>query len=75
MVVPGSQTVKRAAEQEGLHRIFQEAGFEWRESGLLDVPGHESGHPCSRESVALPPAIGTLKDGRDAADGHIWSVR
>jgi 3-isopropylmalate/(R)-2-methylmalate dehydratase large subunit len=33
MVVPGSQTVKRAAEQEGLHRIFQAAGFEWRESG------------------------------------------
>src|SRR5579859_6837852 len=33
MVVPGSQTVKRAAEQEGLHKIFQEAGFEWRESG------------------------------------------
>ena len=33
MVVPGSQTVKRVAEQEGLHRIFQEAGFEWRESG------------------------------------------
>jgi 3-isopropylmalate/(R)-2-methylmalate dehydratase large subunit len=33
MVVPGSQAVKRAAEREGLHRIFQEAGFEWRESG------------------------------------------
>jgi len=33
MVVPGSQTVKHAAEQEGLHRIFVEAGFEWRESG------------------------------------------
>jgi 3-isopropylmalate/(R)-2-methylmalate dehydratase large subunit len=33
MVVPGSQAVKRAAEQEGLHKIFQEAGFEWRESG------------------------------------------
>jgi 3-isopropylmalate/(R)-2-methylmalate dehydratase large subunit len=33
MVVPGSQAVKRVAEQEGLHRIFQEAGFEWRESG------------------------------------------
>jgi len=33
MVVPGSQAIKRAAEQEGLHRIFQEAGFEWRESG------------------------------------------
>jgi len=33
MVVPGSQAVKRAAEEEGLHRIFQAAGFEWRESG------------------------------------------
>jgi len=33
MVVPGSQSVKRAAEAEGLHKIFQDAGFEWRESG------------------------------------------
>jgi len=33
MVVPGSQAVKHAAEQEGLDKIFQEAGFEWRESG------------------------------------------
>ncbi len=33
MVVPGSQSVKKAAEQEGLHRVFQEAGFDWRESG------------------------------------------
>jgi 3-isopropylmalate/(R)-2-methylmalate dehydratase large subunit len=33
MVVPGSQKVKHAAEQEGLHKIFQDAGFEWRESG------------------------------------------
>ena len=33
MVVPGSQAIKHAAEQEGLHAIFQAAGFEWRESG------------------------------------------
>jgi 3-isopropylmalate/(R)-2-methylmalate dehydratase large subunit len=33
IVVPGSQAVKRAAENEGLDRIFLEAGFEWRESG------------------------------------------
>jgi len=33
MVVPGSQEVKRAAEREGLDRIFQDAGFEWREAG------------------------------------------
>jgi len=33
LVVPGSQEVKRAAEQEGLDRIFSEAGFEWRDAG------------------------------------------
>src|SRR5205085_5943224 len=33
MVVPGSQNVKRVAEDEGLDRIFRNAGFEWRESG------------------------------------------
>jgi len=31
--VPGSQAVKRAAEAEGLDRVFLRAGFEWRESG------------------------------------------
>ncbi|HEY5627769.1 MAG TPA: aconitase family protein, partial [Nitrospira sp.] len=33
MVVPGSGLVKQQAEQEGLDRIFTEAGFEWREAG------------------------------------------
>ncbi len=33
MVVPGSQMIKQAAEREGLHKIFVDAGFEWRESG------------------------------------------
>jgi 3-isopropylmalate/(R)-2-methylmalate dehydratase large subunit len=33
MVVPGSQTVKRRAEALGLHRIFIDAGFEWKNSG------------------------------------------
>ncbi len=33
LVVPGSQTVKRQAEAEGLDRIFREAGAEWREAG------------------------------------------
>jgi len=33
MVVPGSQKIKRQAEEEGLDRIFTAAGFEWRESG------------------------------------------
>ena len=33
MVVPGSQQVKRQAEREGLHQVFQAAGAEWREAG------------------------------------------
>ncbi|MFV2091234.1 MAG: 3-isopropylmalate dehydratase large subunit, partial [Pseudomonadales bacterium] len=32
-VVPGSQRVKREAEALGLHEIFKQAGFEWREPG------------------------------------------
>jgi 3-isopropylmalate/(R)-2-methylmalate dehydratase large subunit len=33
IVVPGSRAVKRAAEAEGLDRVFTDAGFEWRDSG------------------------------------------
>jgi 3-isopropylmalate/(R)-2-methylmalate dehydratase large subunit len=33
LVVPGSETVRRDAEREGLHRIFLAAGAEWREPG------------------------------------------
>ena len=33
LVVPGSGSVKAQAESEGLHEIFQEAGFDWREPG------------------------------------------
>jgi 3-isopropylmalate/(R)-2-methylmalate dehydratase large subunit len=33
LVVPGSVSIKRAAEQEGLDEIFRTAGFEWREAG------------------------------------------
>ncbi|MCK9486179.1 MAG: 3-isopropylmalate dehydratase large subunit [Dehalococcoidia bacterium] len=33
MVVPGSGLVKKQAEEEGLHQVFLDAGFEWREPG------------------------------------------
>jgi 3-isopropylmalate/(R)-2-methylmalate dehydratase large subunit len=33
MIVPGSGLVKEQAEAEGLHKIFLDAGFEWREPG------------------------------------------
>jgi homoaconitase/3-isopropylmalate dehydratase large subunit len=39
LVVPGSGTVRRAAEAEGLDRIFTAAGFEWGEAGCGLCPG------------------------------------
>jgi 3-isopropylmalate/(R)-2-methylmalate dehydratase large subunit len=33
LVVPGSERVRQAAEREGLHEIFLQAGFEWRGAG------------------------------------------
>ena len=50
LVVPGSSEVRRAAEAEGLDRIFVEAGFEWRMSGcsLCFYAGGEGFAPGSR---------------------------
>lgn len=42
LVVPGSQTVKKQAEEEGLAQIFLDAGFEWRESGCSMCLGMNS---------------------------------
>ena len=33
LVVPGSQPIKRQAEEEGLDKVFLDAGAEWREAG------------------------------------------
>jgi 3-isopropylmalate/(R)-2-methylmalate dehydratase large subunit len=33
LVVPGSMQVRADAEAEGLHKVFEDAGFEWREAG------------------------------------------
>ena len=48
--VPGSMHVKRAAEAEGLDRVFTAAGFEWRESGcsMCFYAGGESFGPRAR---------------------------
>lgn len=42
IVVPGSQRIKRIAEEEGLAQIFVEAGFEWRDSGCSMCLGMNS---------------------------------
>src|SRR5260370_28184799 len=39
LIVPGSRGIKAAAEEEGLDKIFFDAGFEWREAGCGVVIG------------------------------------
>lgn len=50
LAVPGSTTVKRQAEREGLHLVFQEAGFAWGESGCSMCAGGngDRGRPGER---------------------------
>jgi 3-isopropylmalate/(R)-2-methylmalate dehydratase large subunit len=50
MIVPGSTSVKRVAEQEGLDRIFKDAGFFWGESGCSMCAGGngDRGQPQER---------------------------
>ena len=55
LVVPGSGLVKAQAEQEGLHRVFIEAGFEWREPGCsmclaMNADRLEPGERCASTS-------------------------
>ncbi len=55
MVVPGSGLVKRQAEDEGLDRVFAEAGFDWREPGCsmclaMNEDRLEPGERCASTS-------------------------
>jgi len=51
LVVPGSTSVKRAAEREGLDRIFKEAGFLWGESGCSMCAGGNGDRGLPRERI------------------------
>jgi 3-isopropylmalate/(R)-2-methylmalate dehydratase large subunit len=52
LVVPGSQPVAKAAEAEGLHEIFQAAGFEWRRAGCSMCLGMNEDKLEGREMCA-----------------------
>lgn len=72
IVVPGSQTVKRQAEEKGLDIVFREAGFEWREPGCSmclamngdSVPAHERCASTSNRNF----------EGRQGADARTHLV-
>jgi len=55
MVVPGSNAIKRQAEEEGLDQVFKDAGFDWREAGCSMCLGMnpdilEPGERCASTS-------------------------
>ena len=55
LVVPGSGLVKKQAEDEGLDKIFKDAGFEWREPGCsmclaMNADKLEAGERCASTS-------------------------
>ena len=52
MVVPGSQQVKKQAEEEGLHEVFRSAGFDWREAGCSMCLGMNPDVAAPGERVA-----------------------
>jgi 3-isopropylmalate/(R)-2-methylmalate dehydratase large subunit len=52
LVVPGSQAVARAAETEGLHEIFLDAGFQWRKAGCSLCLGMNEDKLTGREICA-----------------------
>ena len=90
MVVPGSQQVKKQAEAEGLDRIFQEAGFDWRDSGCSMCLGMnpdvlESGERCASTSNrnfegrqgkgGLTHLVSPIMAAAAAIEGHFVDVR
>jgi len=52
MVVPGSGLVKKQAEEEGIDKVFKNAGFEWREPGCSMCLGMNEDQLSSKERCA-----------------------
>lgn len=90
MVVPGSQQVKWQAEKEGLHHLFRDSGFEWRESGCSMCLGMnpdilEPGQRCVSTSNrnfegrqgkgGRTHLVSPLMAAAAAIEGHLVDVR
>ena len=90
MVVPGSQLVKRKAEELGLHNVFMDAGFEWRNAGCSLclgmnedrlLPGERAASTCNRNFEDRQGAGGRthlaspVMVAAAAVEGHFVDVR
>ncbi|HEY4252942.1 MAG TPA: 3-isopropylmalate dehydratase large subunit, partial [Roseomonas sp.] len=89
-VVPGSATIKRQAEAEGLDRVFTEAGFQWREAGCsmclgtngeIAAPGERVASTSNRNfrgrqgPGARTHLMGPAMAAAAAVTGHLADVR
>jgi 3-isopropylmalate/(R)-2-methylmalate dehydratase large subunit len=89
-VVPGSGLVKKQAEDEGLDRIFQEAGFQWREAGCsmclgtngeVVAPGERCASTSNRNFAgrqgqgARTHLMSPAMAAAAAIEGHLTDVR
>ncbi|MDB6083921.1 MAG: leuC [Gammaproteobacteria bacterium] len=72
LVVPGSGLVKAEAESEGLHRVFTDAGFEWREPGCSMCLGMNDDRLSSGERCAS--TSNRNFEGRQGAGGRTHLV-
>jgi 3-isopropylmalate/(R)-2-methylmalate dehydratase large subunit len=89
-VVPGSGLVREQAEAEGLHRVFLEAGFEWREAGCsmclgtngeIVAPGQRCASTSNRNFVgrqgpkARTHLMGPAMAAAAAVTGRLTDIR
>lgn len=90
MVVPGSQMVKKQAEEMGLDKIFKDANFEWRESGCsmclgmnpdILAPGERCASTSNRNFEGRQGAggrthlVSPVMAAAAAIEGHFVDVR
>ncbi len=90
IVVPGSETVKRAAEAEGLDQVFLNAGFEWRETGCsmclaMNEDAVPAGERCASTSNrnfegrqgagSMTHLVSPVMAAAAAIEGHLTDVR
>jgi 3-isopropylmalate/(R)-2-methylmalate dehydratase large subunit len=72
LVVPGSGLIKQQAEDEGLDRIFLDAGFEWREPGCSMCLGMNADRLAAGERCAS--TSNRNFEGRQGAGGRTHLV-
>ena len=90
IVVPGSASVKRAAEAEGLDKIFLAAGFEWRETGCsmclaMNDDAVPAGERCASTSNrnfegrqgagSMTHLVSPVMAAAAAIEGHFTDIR